>query len=117
MSEQYGQTFTTTDGTNVTYIQFIDPSQAQLVYGNLKEEQSYYEEQDLESADGIIEESYIEEDDINVGEYEVLEEVIVEPKKSKSYSAETHHITKKLVQIKGWYCGSSFDCFHSRASF
>lgn len=106
MSEQYGQTFTTTDGSNVTYIQFIDPSQAQLVYGDLKEE--YYEEQGLEaddSVDGIIEESYMDDEDIEVEEqYELLEEVIVEPKKSKSFSSETHQITKKLVQIKGM-CG------------
>lgn len=103
MTEQYGQTFTTTDGSNVTYIQFLDPSQAQLVYGNLKEEQNaeYYESETEQEPDGdIIEESYIEED-LNVEQYEVLEEVVVEPKKSKIYNSETHQITKKLVQVKG----------------
>lgn len=107
MSEQYGQAFTvdqTAEGSNVTYIQFIDPSQA-IVYGNLKSEDYYEDEGELlqeeESADGIIEDTYISADDeLNVEQYEVLEEVIVEPKKSKSFSTETHQITKKLVRVK-----------------
>lgn len=107
MSEQYGQAFTVDQaagGSNVTYIQFIDPSQA-IVYGNMKAEEYYEEEGDLiqeeESADGIIEDSYISADDeMNVEQYEVLEEVIVEPKKNKSFSTETHQITKKLVRVR-----------------
>ena len=97
MSDQYPQTFTTTDGTNVTYIQFVDPSQGQLVY--CKEELEDEAEEDYyDDNDEIIEESYIEEDH-QEGEIEVLEEVVVDRKKTKS---EGHHVTKKLlVQIKG----------------
>lgn len=105
--EQYGQAYTA-DGSNVTYIQIIDPSQT-IVYGNLKAEE-YYEEQeellkDEESADGIIEDSYISGDDeLNMEQYEVLEEVVVEPKKNKTFSSETHQITKKLVRKKIGEC-------------
>lgn len=109
MSDQYQQTFTTTDGqNNVTYIQFVNPAQSQIIYckEEINEEYCYDE-----SVEETLEESYIEEDPIGEEDtIEVLEEVVVERKKnnSRATTSSDHHVTKKLVQVTGW--SESFFC-------
>lgn len=101
MSDQYQQTFTTTDGqNNVTYIQFVNPSQSQILY--CKEEindQEYCYDDNVEET---LEESYIEEDPID-DTIEILESVVVERKKnnSRATTSSDHQVTKKLVQVTG----------------
>lgn len=98
MSDQYQQSFTTTDGSNITYIQFVDPNDKNLIYkdeGEEHDEVVYYED-DQEH----VEDSYIEEDP-NDGDYEILEEVVVESKKNRASQDSSHEVTKRLVQVKG----------------
>lgn len=104
MSDQYQQTFTTTDAhNNITYIQFVHPSHSNVVY--CKEETNegeYYSEDNFQSEDHVeeaLEESYIEEDPIEET-IEILESVIVDRKKTHTKtSSDSHHLTKKLVQV------------------
>lgn len=101
MSDQYQQTFTTTDGqNNVTYIQFVNPSQSQILY--CKEELNDQEYCYDDNVEETLEESYIEEDQID-DTIEILESVVVERKKnhSRASTSTDHHITKKLVQVTG----------------
>ena len=108
MSDQYEQVVTTTDAqNNVTYIQFVP--QSQILFCK-EENQEEYEENDYEEneereedascEEALEEESYIEED--TIGEVEILESIVVEPKKNQTKTSE-HHVTKKLVQVKGEY--------------
>lgn len=126
MSDQYQQTFTTTDDhNNVTYIQFIHPSQVSkhlrnkilesqsrvLAQQNVlyckdevnEGEEEYYTEETEDPIEETLEDSLIEEDgDPMAGEtIEVLEQVFVERKKTHSKSYESHHVSKKLVQVTG----------------
>lgn len=101
MSNQYQQTFTTTDAqNNVTYIQFVNPSQSQIIYckeetGN---EQEYCYEDNEEEA---LDETYLDEDPMQES-MEILESVVVEKKKPSSKTGYSdHQITKKLVQVTG----------------
>lgn len=98
MSDQYQQTFTTTDGqNNVTYIQFIHPN-SNLLYCKEELPEDYIEQYEDEEA---IEDSYIQEDPISET-IEVLESVVVERKKHSKKDPETF-TTVKLVQknVKG----------------
>lgn len=103
MSDQYQQTFTTTDAqNNVTYIQFI-PHSSNVLYckEEIANEEDYIEHYEEDQEEGeTIEESYIEEDPMSET-IEVLESVVVERKKSKRDPES--FVTKKLVQknVKG----------------
>lgn len=99
MDEPYQQTFTTSD--NITYIQFVHPT-------HYKEEQIIYckddngQEGELYTEEDALEESYVEEEEEGVlTEVEVLESVVVEPRKPVKVetSFDTHHVTKRLVQV------------------
>lgn len=100
MSNQFQQTFTTTDAqNNVTYIQFVNPSQSQIIYckdGDANEEEYCYDENEEEALD----ESYIVEDPIEES-MEILESVVIEKKKNQAKAGYDHQVTKKLVQVTG----------------
>lgn len=106
MSDQYQQTFTTTDGqNNVTYIQFIHPNSNNILYCKEEIQEDYLQDESVQDYEGeeTIEESYIEEDPISET-IEVLESIAVGRKKNKKNDPETFTtITKKLVQknVKG----------------
>lgn len=96
MNEQYQQTFTTTDShNNVTYIQFVDPSQSHSIL-YCKEEINGQAGQNYCFEDAG-EESYIEEEEPVEESIEVLESVVVERKK---HTKSETLVTKKL-QVKG----------------
>lgn len=102
MSNQFQQAYTTTDAqNNVTYIQFVNPSQSQIIYckdDGANEQEYCYEDNEEEALD----ESYIEEDPIEES-IEILESVVVEKKKTQSKTGYDHQVTKKLVQVTGLY--------------
>lgn len=108
MSDQYQQVVTTTDAqNNVTYIQFVPQSQILFCKEENQDEYCYEEtelpEEEASCEEALDEESYIEEDPIGEVEVEVLESIVVEPKKNQTKTSE-HHVTKKLVQVKGEFC-------------
>lgn len=91
MGEPYQQTFTTSD--NITYIQLVHPTE-QILY--CKEDQGeIYMEEDDEMEENYIEE---EEEELLTETVEILESVVVEPRKP-STSSDSRLITKKLVQV------------------
>lgn len=109
MSDQFQQVVTTTDPqNNVTYIQFVNP-QTQIVFCKSENQEEYCYEENGEASceEALEEESYIEEDLIE--EVEVLESIVVEPKKSQTRTSE-HQVTKKLVQVKGKNSHKLFPC-------
>ncbi|CRK98754.1 CLUMA_CG011919, isoform A [Clunio marinus] len=94
MSNQYQQTFTTTDGqNNVTYVTFVHPDDNQVLY--CKEQltpdgEEYYNEDIVEEA---LDESYIEEEPMDI-----LDNIMIKRERSNS---EHHEVTRKLVQVSG----------------
>jgi hypothetical protein len=96
MSDQYQQTFTTTDGqNNVTYIQFIHPNANLYCKEEIQEE--YLDQQEYDDQDEAIEESYIDEDPVEET-IEVLESIAVGRKKVKKDPETYTTVTKKLIQ-------------------
>lgn len=96
MTDQYQLVSTSEGQNNITYIQFLQPSQQNILYCKDEADEENDEFYDENQTEEIIEGSYVEDEPI-ASTVEILESIVVGRKKKNSY---TTHV-KKLVQVKG----------------